>query len=130
MPLDQSQPRLQRSHRGRRNYQAGTMAEDSAARLYEERGATLRDKRWRGAGGEIDLIAQTPEGVIFIEVKQSQTFERAAESLGPRQIARLCNAAAEYLGTLPLGQLTPMRFDLALVNGQGEVRVIENAITA
>ncbi len=40
---------------------------------------------------------------------------------------RICASAEEYLGTQPRGQLTDVRFDVALVDGQGVVRVIENA---
>jgi putative endonuclease len=33
----------------------------------------------------------------------------------------------EYLGKIPNGSLTDVRFDVALVNALGEVRIIENA---
>ena len=40
---------------------------------------------------------------------------------------RLYASAEEYLGQMPDGSLTDVRFDVALVNGRGEVRIIENA---
>jgi len=116
--------------RGGVAYLAGLSAEDSIARHYERRGHPVTGRRWRGKGGEIDLIARDGEGLIFVEVKKSRDFARAAESLGARQIRRLLCAAEEYLGTQPLGALTRMRFDVALVNGAGEVQVIENALAA
>jgi putative endonuclease len=63
-------------------------------------------------------------------VKASRTHERAAASLSRRQIDRLLQSAEVYIGQLPSGFSTPMRFDVALVDGRGRVDVIENALTA
>ncbi len=114
-------------HRGAMSFHAGLAAEGSVARDYERRGFTIADQRWRGKGGEIDLIVQDGDALIFIEVKQSRSFERAACSLSEAQRRRIYNSAAEYLGTQPRGSLTEVRFDVALVNGQGETQIIENA---
>ena len=118
---------LERRRRGQRNYHAGCAAEDSVARDYAGRGALLRETRWRGQGGEVDLIVEDGEDVVFVEVKRARDFATAAQALGERQIRRICDAAAEYVGRLPRGLLTPMRFDLALVDAQGRVSVIPNA---
>ncbi|MCO6384562.1 YraN family protein [Oceanicola sp. 502str15] len=126
MPFDLA-PSSHRRHRGLRNYHAGRMAEDTVALGYEARGGTIAERRWRGEGGEIDLIVETPDTVVFVEVKQSSTFDRAAESISPRQVARIMAAASEYVGRYPAALSTPMRFDLALVNGRGEHRILENA---
>ena len=40
---------------------------------------------------------------------------------------RLVGAASEFIAAEPNGQLTDMRFDLAMVDGQGRVEIIENA---
>ncbi|WP_245216308.1 YraN family protein [Sagittula salina] len=109
-------------------YEAGLSAELRVAQDYERRGFPVARRRWRGMGGEIDLIFRDGEGLVFVEVKKSRSFERALERLTARQIARLRVAAEEYLGTQPKGSLTEVRFDVALVNGQGEMRVIENAL--
>lgn len=129
MPFDFA-PAPARRRRGRRNYDAGLMAEESVARTYEAMGLRLADRRWRGAGGEIDLVLEAPDTVVFVEVKQSRSFDSAAEAITPRQVARILAAASEYVGRYPTALSTPMRFDLALVNAQGEVRVLEGALTA
>ncbi|SIO16000.1 YraN family protein [Vannielia litorea] len=126
MPLDFSATSSRR-HRGRRNYDAGRMAEESVANAYEARGARVAERRWRGEGGEVDIVAELPDTLVFIEVKQSSTFDRAAEAITPRQVTRIRNAAAEYVGRYPTALSTPVRFDLALVNGRGEVQILENA---
>ena len=98
------------------------------SREYESRGYVLRETRWRGEGGEIDLIFSTGEEIVFVEVKASDSFESAVAHLGPRQVARIMSAASEYLGETPMGQATPVRFDVALVDGRGQVEILEAAI--
>lgn len=112
------------------SYHAGASAEDSVARGYERRGMPIAARRWRGASGEIDLIVRDGEGLVFVEVKHSRDFARAAERLTRRQMERIMNAALEYLAGEPRGLLTPIRFDVALVNGRGEVDILENAFGA
>lgn len=108
-------------------YHAGRVAEDIVTRDYENRNHALAAKRWRGQGGEIDLIMRNGPQIVFVEVKKSANFAKAATRLGRRQMDRLISAGSEFLAGEPAGQLTDVRFDLALVNGQGEVAVIENA---
>lgn len=115
---------------GRTGYHAGLAAEDIVATEYSRRGRAVIRRRWRGQGGEIDLIAREGAVVVFVEVKKARTFAGAALRLGDRQMARLCDAAAEFLAGEPQGQLTEVRFDLALVDGLGAVQVIENAFAA
>jgi putative endonuclease len=115
---------------GARSYQAGLAAEDQVAQLYDRSGRSVCARRWRGSGGEIDLIARDGSEVIFIEVKQSKTHAQAAEHLTPRQMARIYASASEFLAGEPKGQLTDVRFDVALVDGMGRIEVLENAYAA
>ena len=102
-------------------------AEESVARHYQRSGSRLAARRWRGRGGEIDLILREGDGLVFVEVKKAKSFSAAAERLSRRQMARLCAAAEEFAGGEPRGSLTQMRFDLAMVNDMGEIRVLRNA---
>ena len=123
MPLDS--PSIEQQ-RGLANYHAGLAAETSVEHDYAARGVLLLERRWRGKGGEIDLILRDGEELIFVEVKKSKSFARAAESLSHRQLGRICRAAEDYLGTQPLGTLTPMRIDVALTNETGEIEILRN----
>lgn len=116
-----------RSHAGSMAYHAGIAAEARIAQDYARRGFPLVQERWRGKSGEIDLIVRDGDGLIFIEVKQSRSFERAAQRISARQVSRIYRSAEEYLATQPRGNLTEVRFDVALVNGRGETQIIENA---
>ncbi|WP_322894090.1 MULTISPECIES: YraN family protein [unclassified Yoonia] len=113
--------------KGLTSYHAGLAAEDIVARDYAARAHQVAARRWRGKAGEIDLILRDGDTLVFVEVKKSASFAQAALRLGRRQMDRLCASASEYLAGEPKGQLTDMRFDLALVDGRGGVSVIENA---
>lgn len=112
------------------NYHAGRVAEENVERLYSRQGYDLAAQRWRGKGGELDLVFRSGEQVIFVEVKKSRTFARAAERVQPRQIQRIFDAASEFVADEPNGQMTDMRFDVALVDATGAVEVRENALMA
>ncbi len=117
-----------REQTGRSNYLAGQAAEEAVLRHYEARGLTLAKARWRGKAGEVDLILRDGDEVVFVEVKHSRSFDSAAARLLPKQIERLMRAAEEFAGGEPKGLLTEMRFDVALVNEQGAVHILENAL--
>lgn len=119
-----------RKHIGARSYHAGAAAEEQVAQVYARSGRPVVARRWRGPGGEIDLIARDGAEVIFIEVKQARSHAAAAERLSERQKARIYASAACFLGGEPLGQLTVARFDVALVDGAGRIEVLENAFAA
>lgn len=109
------------------SYHAGLCAEDRIAADYVRRGHRIVGQRWRGACGEIDLIARGDDGLVFIEVKASRSHGQAAERVSKRQIQRLFSAASEYVAGEPAGQNTEMRFDVALMDRSGAIDIIENA---
>jgi putative endonuclease len=118
---------LNRATEGSVAHLAGAAAEASVASEYDRRGRIVAHRRWRGTAGEIDLIAREGDGFVFVEVKKARTFDDAALRLGRRQMDRIIATACEFLGTQPGGLLASMRFDLALVDSQGKVRIIEDA---
>ncbi len=129
MPLDfvSNSAARNRSSRGRVNYHAGLAAEAAVARKYEDMGVSICARRWRGLTGEVDLIGRTGDQVIFVEVKQSRTHDLAASHISQAQIARIFVTVDEFLAGEPKGLLTDVRIDLALVDGQGRIEVVENA---
>lgn len=117
-----------RQHLGRSNYHAGLAAEARIERLYCDRGHALLARRWRGKGGEIDLVFRKDDVISFVEVKQGRDFARAAESLKPAQARRIFCAAEEFLASQPAGGMTECCFDVGLVDGTGACEIIENAL--
>lgn len=112
------------------SYHAGLAAEGAVERHYTRAGHAIAARRWRGQGGEIDLIARDGDGLVFIEVKKSRSHDAAAQRVTQRQMERIALAASEFLSLMPRGQATPSRFDVALVDSLGRVAVLENAFAA
>jgi len=112
------------------SYLAGASAERQVAAHYARNGMQIAARRWRGQGGEIDLVARDGDGLIFVEVKKSRSHARAAERLSLRQIRRLFDAAGEYMAAFSGGLAVNARFDVALVDGAGRIEIIENALVA
>lgn len=108
-------------------FHSGMAAEESVARRYLAEGMDERARRWRGPGGEIDLILGDGERLIFVEVKKARDFAAAAARVTQRQQRRIYASAGAYLADMPKGQDTEARFDVALVDCNGEVEILENA---
>lgn len=115
---------------GLKSYLAGKAAEDAVLAAYSAQGHRLVCRRWRGPGGEIDLVMSKAGEVVFVEVKSSRSFAQAVTHLSRHQIRRLLASAEAALGFFAAGSLTPMRFDVALVDAQGQIDVIPNALMA
>lgn len=113
---------------GRTAHLSGAAAEDRVADDFARRGLSVVARRWRGAAGEIDMICREGPVTVFVEVKSAVSFDAAAQSLLPRQIARIRAAASEFVASLPAGQDSEMRFDVALVDGIGRIEVLQNAL--
>lgn len=118
--------RQDRSLRGLTNYHDGLAAEDAVAAYYTAKGYQVIAHRWRGQAGEIDLICRGPDGFVFVEVKKSGNFDDAASHLTFDQLRRIALAGEEYIGTVADDPLTPMRLDLAMVDGVGRIETLEN----
>ena len=116
-----------RAQRGVTSYHRGQSAEDIVARDYAQRGYLLAERRWRGRGGEIDLIFRGRTALVFVEVKAARDFDAAMARITPRQVRRICTAAEEYLAGEPTRSLTEVRFDAALVDATGRVSIVEAA---
>ena len=118
---------LLEGHRGARNHHAGLSAETQVAAHFLRCGLPVRERRWRGPGGEIDLICGGSDGLVFVEVKKAKDHARALARITPRQLGRIRLSAEAYVERMPRGSLTEMRIDLALVDAQGRIEIVENA---
>ena len=126
-----------RAKRGAAAHRTGLAAEDTAARLAAERGLTVIERRYRTPHGEIDLIAESPGLLVFIEVKARRSQDEAAHSLTARQWQRLEAAALHFVSVYHTPTNIPdpaasntgpdLRFDVVLVGRDGLARWIENA---
>lgn len=105
----------------------GKLAEEQVAAKYLRSGFEIVAQRFRRGEGEIDVIARHNSKLYFVEVKKSKDFASAVARITPRQIERIRNAALRFLAENGLALNSEMRFDAALVDRQGVIRVIPNA---
>ena len=112
---------------GQVSYLKGLAAEDIVARAYERNGFDVVERRWKTKEGEVDLVAKHKDKLYFIEVKNSRSFDQAALRITPRQQKRIQNAALLYLAEKAQTIDVDCRFDAALVDGAGRVKVLPGA---
>ena len=96
----------------------GERAEELAAAWLSTRGWAILARRWRCPHGELDLVAQDPDGVLVaIEVKVRRTGRTGgpAESIDRHRLQRLRSALGQFAAEAqaPLGQ--GIRVDLVAV---------------
>lgn len=93
---------------------AGRFAETRAAWLLRAKGYRVLARRFRGPGGEIDLIARRGRLVAFVEVKHRATLDQAAASITPSARRRIGDAARAWLARHPAFADADLRFDVVL----------------
>ena len=80
--------------------QLGKSGELHVARFLEHRHCRIIERNWRIKNGEIDIVAQSPDGIfLFIEVKSrsSEAFGHPLESISPGKVQRLQKLALAWL---------------------------------
>ena len=81
----------------------GAFGERLAAAHLEAKGYRIRARNFRCREGEIDIVAQDGETLVFVEVRtrRGDAMGGPAESVTARKEARLVTAATAYVQTLP-----------------------------
>lgn len=112
------------------NRKLGGYYEKKAADYLAGKGYRILAKNYRCPQGEIDVIALSPEFVYtFVEVKYRRTkqYGDPLSAVGASKQSRISRAALWYLNARHLPMTTPVRFDVIGINGEDEIRHIENA---
>ncbi|WP_195267063.1 YraN family protein [Eubacterium sp. 1001713B170207_170306_E7] len=114
------------------NKQKGDHGEDMAARYLQAKGHVILTRNYRKKTGEIDLISQIGETVVFTEVKlrTTEAYGTPAQAVDYRRQQRLAKTALWYLQENDLFNWNA-RFDVVEILGSLErgytVNHIENA---
>ena len=97
-------------------FRLGRLGEWVALVLLMLKGYRLRDRNWRGAGAELDLVVERRRETVFVEVKtrSSSAFGGAAAAVTPAKKRHLSRVAAAYLSRHDLWD-RPCRFDVITV---------------
>ena len=80
------------------NQDVGKYGEDRAAEFLTRLGYELVERNWRGAGGEIDIVARDRDCLVFAEVKtRTRTgFGHPFEAITSKKLQRMRRLVAEW----------------------------------
>jgi putative endonuclease len=108
---------------------AGQAGEDAALIYLQQRGLVLVERNFLCKGGELDLIMQEGEVLVFVEVRKRSDHSHggAAASVTPAKQKRLITAAHYYLQRYRMPPAC--RFDVIAIDGD-ETSWIKDAIAA
>ncbi|HEY5640010.1 MAG TPA: YraN family protein [Dehalococcoidia bacterium] len=119
---------------GRR--ELGELGERLAAEHLEANGYLIRERNFRTAAGEIDIVAEAADALAFVEVRarRGSAMGTAAESLSPAKQRRMVEMAEAY-GQARDGLPEQWRIDLIAIDFERDGRLAslvhyENAVTA
>ncbi|MEJ1958698.1 MAG: YraN family protein [Nitrosomonadales bacterium] len=107
----------------------GERAEQLAAEFLRRRGLKLLQKNYRCRYGEIDLILQDSDTLVFAEVRlrSRSDYGGAAASINASKQSKLIRTAQHYLATL--ARIPPCRFDAVLLQSSdgSDIEWLRNA---
>ena len=105
----------------RDNLNRGREAEERACRHLQRQGLALTQRNYRSPFGEIDLVMQEHDTLVFVEVRyrSSDDFGTPAETVDARKQARLRATAEHYLQNTPRASKKACRFDIVALTGDG-----------
>ena len=94
----------------------GAYGERVAVRFLIAQGMHILERNWRGARGEIDIIAADGDVIVFCEVKtrRTESFGTPSDALVPAKVRRLRRLAAQWLAARGL-RPGPVRFDVVSI---------------
>jgi len=111
-----------------RKKELGAKGEDVAIRYLKKRGYRIVERNYRVKFGEIDIIAEQGDNLVFIEVKtrSDDTFGSPFDSVTRQKQKQLSKVALEYIGKRKLHQ-RPARFDVVGIQFQKGSRNFQEA---
>lgn len=115
-----------------RRKKTGQQGEAVAAAYLERRGYTIVARNWRCQTGELDIVAQQGDTLVFVEVRtrRGQQFGSPEESVTPAKQARLIELAHTWLQQTATAPAV-WRIDVIAVRwaaGLPRINHLENAV--
>jgi len=93
----------------------GKAGEEMAAQFLASKGYKILERNWRTGQYEIDIIAQTGETIVIVEVKtlKSKTLKEPETSVGKQKQRTLVQAANAYMNFKKINM--EARFDIVSI---------------
>ena len=108
----------------------GQDSEERALKYLKKRGLKLRARNYSSRYGEIDLIMQDEDTLVFVEVRyrKHDSHGSAVESVDYHKQSRIANTAESYLQIHPWDG--SCRFDIVAIQGEAKPQWIIGAFDA
>jgi len=115
--------------------QAGQLAEKEACEFLKKNGLQLCECNYRTNSGEIDLIMQDGEEIVFVEVRLRNNLYHgnALESVDQRKQQKIIKTAIQYLSQMQLLDKVNCRFDvigISYLQAKATIEWIKDAFPA
>ncbi len=106
----------------------GTSGEAKAAQFLRDKGYKILATNFSNKVGEIDIVAEDKNFVVFVEVKtrSSKLFGLPCEAVTWRKQQKIRQVSLSYLKSQKILNKVQSRFDVVEIIGD-EIRHIENA---
>jgi putative endonuclease len=105
----------------------GEIAEQKACIFLRENGLSIRTRNYRTRQGEIDIIAEQDDLLIFVEVRlrNNIAFGGAEESITSQKQRRILRASQHYLQKEKINDTRPCRFDAICLTNANNLKLID-----
>lgn len=112
----------------------GNRAENDALQFLMRQGLCLLEQNYSCYFGEIDLIMQDTEHIVFVEVRSrtQSPYGNATDSITPAKIKKIIRAATCYLQMKKTLHKVSSRFDIIAIDlnqSQKSIKWIKSAFT-
>ncbi len=79
----------------------GATGEEEVSRYLKTKGMSVLDRNWRIKGGELDLVCEEGNTIVFVEVKtrRSTVFGTPFDAITPEKAFRLQRLALAWMAT-------------------------------
>jgi putative endonuclease len=111
----------------------GMLAEELAVRYLQQQGYSIIARNWYCASGELDIIAEDLNQLVFVEVRskrQGSRYGTALEAITPSKIKQVRKTASYYLYKTGNSEAN-IRFDVIAIttnhDGTSHINHIESA---
>lgn len=103
------------------------MGEEQAVAFLQRKGYRILAKNFRNRFGEIDIIAQDGDEIVFIEVKtrKNDNFGTPAEAVNEQKLRKITMVAADFMREQGLENIQP-RFEVVSIVTNKTLELISN----
>ena len=100
---------------------SGREGEDEAALFLEKKGLKIVSRNFRHRGGEVDIIAQEAETLVFVEVKSWSFYgiDALEHALDKKKQRRIIETAKYFLSVNRKYRYMAVRFDVIFITPEG-----------